>query len=74
MSYTDPQTVVSPRNRWELGNVVCNTGQSGWSVAEGTWDKQPVVGIRWNGDDEVAGNPQSHGNPTWFILPEDLRV
>lgn len=74
MGYIDPATVVSPKNRWKLGRVLCNAGQGGWSLAEGWWDESPTLGIRWNGDDDSGspGNPQSHGNPTWFILPEEL--
>jgi len=32
------------------------------------------VGIRWNGSEDGPGigNPQSRGNATWFILPEEL--
>lgn len=71
--YIDPKTVVSPKSRWKLGNVLCDTGQGGWSAATGTWDDGAVVAIRWNGDDEgTSGNPQSHGNPTWFIVPAEL--
>ena len=74
MSYKNPSTVVSPKNRWKLGNVLCSTGQAGWSVAEGWWDEESTLGIRWNGDDDSGspGNPQSHGNPTWFIVPSEL--
>jgi hypothetical protein len=74
MGYRDPTTVVSPKSRWELTRVLCNTGQGGWAVAEGTWDKEPALSIRWNGDDDSSspGNPQSHGNPTWFIVPTEL--
>jgi hypothetical protein len=74
MGYKQPNTVVAPKSRWELGDILCNTGQGGWSLAEGQWDEDPTLGIRWNGDDDTgnSGNPQSHGNPTWFILPEEL--
>jgi hypothetical protein len=75
MGYKDPTTVLSPKSRWEFGKALCNTGQGGWSIAEGWWEGVPALGIRWNGDDDSGspGNPQSHGNPTWFILPEELR-
>ena len=75
MGFKDPAKVISPKHRWEMGTVLCSTGQGGWSVAEGRWDKQPALGIRWNGDDDSGspGNPQSHGNPTWFIVPEELQ-
>jgi len=74
MGYRKPDTVIAPKNRWQLGPVLCDTGQGGWSVVEGFWEEKPVLGIRWNGDDDTGGygNPQSHGNPTWFIIPSEL--
>jgi hypothetical protein len=30
--------------------------------------------MRWNGDENnVIGNPQSRGLPTWFIIPDEFR-
>lgn len=74
MTYIDPKTVDSPRKIWELTEVVINTGQGGWSLAEGTWDKKPCLAMRWNGtdSDEGVGNPQSRGHPTWFIIPDEM--
>lgn len=74
MAYRKPEEVVAPRSRWKFGRTLCNTGQQGWSAAEGLWDKEPAVGIRWNGDDDSGspGSPQSHGQPTWFIVPKEL--
>jgi len=41
-----------------------------------TWDgDEQVVGIRWNGDlndPNDKGNPRSHGQATWFILPDEM--
>ncbi|MBF0402134.1 MAG: hypothetical protein HQL90_15385 [Magnetococcales bacterium] len=74
MGYRKPEDVVAPKSRWEPGGVLYNTGQGGWAVSEGFWDKEPALGIRWNGDDDSGshGSPQSHGNPTWFIVPSEL--
>ena len=74
MSYIDPQTVTSPKHSWELGTVLHNTGDEGWSLAKGKWDGKEAFGIRWNGssDDSGIGNPQSRGIPTWFILPDEI--
>ena len=74
MGYRKPDTVISPKTRWVFGKTLCDTGQGGWSAAEGSWDAAPVVAVRWNGDDDSGqhGNPQSHGNPTWFIVPGEL--
>jgi hypothetical protein len=54
--------------------VLYNRGQGGWSVARVTWEGRERIGIRWNGGDDGPGigNPQSRGNATWFILPEEL--
>ncbi|MDD3030544.1 MAG: hypothetical protein PHS57_09795 [Alphaproteobacteria bacterium] len=75
MPYQDPLTVVAPKTRWQLVQLICNTGQSGWSLAEGLWDKNEALALRWNGNDgpnETSGNPQSTGHPTWFIVPDEL--
>jgi hypothetical protein len=37
------------------------------------WESQDRIGIRWNGGEGPGvGNPQSRGNATWFILPDEL--
>ncbi len=74
MGYRKPETVVAPKTRWKIGKVLCNTGQGGWAASEGFWDDSPALAMRWNGDDDSGnpGNPQSHGNPTWFIVPDEL--
>lgn len=76
-TYTKPQDVSSPRNRWLLSRVLHDGGESNWSAAEGQWlDDGPwseVLAIRWNGNaDAPIGNPQSTGHATWFIVPSAL--
>jgi hypothetical protein len=75
MAYFDPIKVVSPKASWGLKAVIHNTGQGGWSAAEGEWDGTPCLAVRWNGSDtdEGVGNPQSRGYPTWFVVPDELR-
>jgi hypothetical protein len=79
MSYVEPAVVLSPRSSVRSVDVIYSTDAGGWSVARIGWETEGrtenVLGIRWNGSDEVPGigNPQSRGNPTWFILPEELR-
>lgn len=75
MAYVDPNTVISPRALWVLKGIIHNTGQGGWSVAEGEWDGTPCLAIRWNGsnNDNGVGNPQSRGHATWFIVPDELQ-
>ena len=75
MSYVDPRTVLSPRNVIRSVRILHDSGQvpESWSVALLDWDGTEVIGFRWNGDENSPiGNPQSHGKPTWSILPEDL--
>ena len=43
-------------------------------MASINWEGSEAIGIRWNGEEGSGiGNPQSRGNPTWFILPDELR-
>lgn len=76
MGYTKPETVISPKNRWRFLELLHNTGEDGWSLAKGQWEDngefKPVLAIRWNGNDSSLGNPQSRGNPTWFVIPGEL--
>jgi hypothetical protein len=84
MSYQDPTQVRSPKGAvthlhviYDGGEQTTHPGWEGWSVAELEWYENPVLAIRWNGSTTHAsisevGNPQSRGNPTWFILPKPL--
>lgn len=49
---------------------------SSWSVAEGEWDEDPCLAIRWKGSDSEpgVGNPQSRDHATWFVIPGELEV
>lgn len=72
MAYIDPETVIAPRSRVTSVEVLYNAGE--WSVARLEYDGQECLGIRWNGSDQEPGigNPQSHGKPTWFVVPSEL--
>src|SRR5437016_5698757 len=75
MGYIDPKAVISPKGLVSDVEVVFNTGpiENSWSIATLKWGNEPAVGIRWNGDEASGvGNPQSRGNPTWFIVPREL--
>ena len=74
MPYTKPEDVTSPKKRWGRDHrVLHDEGKGGWSAAEGLWDNEAVLALRWNGDDDTPkGNPQSRGYPTWFIVPDEL--
>ncbi|MDR3750429.1 MAG: hypothetical protein P4K94_02985 [Terracidiphilus sp.] len=73
--YHDPKTVLSPKERVESVEVIFDKGpvDFSWSVARLKWDGSSVVGIRWNGDrTSTKGLPQTRGNPTWFVVPNEL--
>ncbi|HEY1528287.1 MAG TPA: hypothetical protein VGH51_18835 [Candidatus Angelobacter sp.] len=77
MAYIDPKNVLSPRNSVSEVKVIFNTGptRNSWSVARLRWEGEPAIGVRWNGGEDESGskgNPQSRGNPTWFIVPAEL--
>jgi len=73
MSYIKPEDVTSPRSLWQLDKVLYDGGEEKWAAAEGQWDGEQVLAIRWNGsEDKEIGNPQSSGHPTWFIVPPKL--
>jgi hypothetical protein len=68
----NPWTVTSPKTRLALGSLRVIHHVPAWSLAIGVWDGNRALLIRWNGDPEhMMGNPVSHPNPTWFVLPED---
>jgi len=76
MSYTDPNTVRSPKGSIKDLKVIYNGGENSWSLAEMKWDGSPVLAMRWNGGSNNGfpsiGNPQSRGVPTWFVLPNEV--
>ena len=74
MPYVEPQTVLSPRARLRrIVEVLHDGGPGSWSAATLDWDDETCLGLRWNGgDDSAVGNPQSRGQATWFIVPEEL--
>lgn len=73
MSYVRPEDVRSPKAFWHLVAVLLDQGPDGCAFALGTWDGEPRIGFRWNGNDEnPIGNPQSRGLPTWTMLDPEL--
>jgi hypothetical protein len=76
----DPLTVTSPKRSVAEISVVYDGGVgvegdewTGWCVVRLLWDGQPRVGIRWNGEiGKDGGMPNSHGWPTWFVVPQPL--
>jgi hypothetical protein len=77
MAYVEPATVLAPRVRVSSVQVlhIHRTGEDeSWAVARVTFDDEPRIGIRWNGEQNEPGigNPQSRGQATWFIIPREL--
>jgi hypothetical protein len=74
MAYVEPATVLAPKAKVRSVEILYNSGPGGWSVASIDWEGSEAIGIRWNGDaNSTIGNPQSRGNATWFILPDQLK-
>jgi hypothetical protein len=78
MAYIPADQVRSPREHWTLIQVLIDQGESTendgrWSLAIGAWDGERRLAARWNGTKErPAGNPQSRGIGTWFVMPEEF--
>jgi|GEM_PF-448755 len=76
MAYTNPSTVISPKDRVSDVQVVFDKGpkEGSWSIAKLKFDGSEAVGIRWNGEVSKpgVGTPSSRSNPTWFILPSEI--
>ena len=77
MAYVEPATVWAPKASIRSVEILYNSkpgGPGGWSVARVNWEDENRIGIRWNGGEgRGVGNPQSRGNATWFILPDELQ-
>jgi hypothetical protein len=73
MAYIPADQVRSPRDQWTLIQVLVDNGESAWSLAVGEWEGQRRLAARWNGHDQrPAGNPQSRGIATWFVMPPEF--
>jgi hypothetical protein len=72
-----PEDALSPRNRIAEGSlrVIYTSPDGTWSIASMIFDDEPRQGFRWNGDindPDDKGNPRSHGQGTWTILPTEI--
>ena len=76
VAFTDPNTVVSPTDRWELLHVLYDGKEGSWSCAEGLWEGEPSLALRWNcgGSEPAIGNPESSGRAVWFIVPPEIEA
>ncbi len=69
--YVKPDDVHAPKRYWQLFHVLFDGGPDESSLAIGRWNGEPVLAMRWNGNDnKPLGNPQSRGLPTWFVVPK----
>lgn len=74
MAYVEPATVWAPKASIRSVDILYNSGPGGWSAASIDWEGSEAIGIRWNGKEGSGiGSPQSRGNATWFILPDELK-
>lgn len=72
MDYINPENVISPQKKVSNVQVIFDGVETGLSLARLELEGDPAIGIRWNGGPSNLGTPQSHGNPTWFILPKEF--
>ena len=86
MGYQNPGQVKSPKGAVTHLRIIYDGGEQseafreweGWAVAELEWHEEPVIACRWNGSTHIdgvsaIGNPQSRGQPLWFIVPKPLQ-
>lgn len=71
LTYVKPKDVTSPRDVWQLIDIIYDGGMDKIVVALGLWDKAPVLALRWNGNlERPKGHPLLSVHPTWFVLPQ----
>lgn len=63
-------SVNSPRSMVEGPYTVVYKTEY-WAIVTLDYEDAPSLGIRWF--DDGIGTPTSHGYPTWFIIPDELR-
>jgi hypothetical protein len=70
--YVPPNKIVSPKKHWSMIAVLEDEGQGRekHALCVGRWDGTAVLGLRWNGDDDNVGAPQSRGIGIWFVVPD----
>lgn len=87
IKYHPASTVLSPKDCVSNVQVIYDGGaeKGEFSIAVLEWHGKPCIGIRWNiterelsipekksGERICVGEPNSRGNPTWFILPDNF--
>lgn len=64
---------VNP-SKFNVEQIIYNI--DGFSIAYGVWvdDNNRYLAVRWDGEENRTGFPQSFGRPQWLIIPDDLTV
>ena len=73
MEPKEPKDVRHPN--WQFCEIIYRDRRrdKAWSVAKGRWKNEPVLAIRWDGNERKPnGYPLAGSQPAWFILPAAL--
>lgn len=80
-TYIKPHNVTSPKDRWQMTDVIWDGGASDesheqFSLAYGFYDGKAALAVRWNGRNQDGaarkGSPLVATHPTWFFVPPML--
>lgn len=64
--------LVNPQ-KWSDKKVLFDDGE--FSVIYGKYENgNPVLGVRWNGEDDEVGHPRQGKYPTWLVFPESFSL
>ena len=62
--YTSPEKATSPRKNWAIIKILDPGEEGNMVIAQGKWDGETVIGLRWNGTAKAPiNNPQARGLP-----------
>ena len=69
-----PENTLCPRKSLKDLTVLYTDETDNFSIASVLWDGNKRIAIRWNGQGDNLGYPQSRGKATWFILPKEVAL
>lgn len=59
--------------KFKVEDIIYNNGD--FSIAYGLFvNGGNCIAMRWNGDASNIGFPNSFGNPTWFVVHNELKI
>lgn len=68
-----PQPTEVNAAKFEVEKILYNT--DGFSIAFGVWeDGKMYLGIRWDGENDKTGFPQTFGKPQWLVVAHELTI